>query len=64
MKMIPNINITLEDYQNLQKNFCQRGGEGIICHRDGDTLYKLVLDQDCDSSPMPENKLIKLLSLY
>ena len=64
MKRIPNINITQREYENFQKNFCQRGGEGIICHKDDTSLYKLFIDPKGNASPMPENKQVKILSLY
>lgn len=64
MKRMPNINIAQEDYERFQKNFCQRGGEGIICHTDGTSLYKLFTDQRGNITSMSENKQIKVLSLY
>lgn len=64
MKRIPNINITPEDYQKLPQNFCQRGGEGIICFKDGTSLYKIFLDQKGNVLAMPENKRLKISNLY
>lgn len=64
MQKMPNTNITKEDYENFQNNFCQRGGEGVICHKDGTSLYKLFTDQRGNITSMSENKQIKIQRLY
>ena len=64
MKRMSNINITQGEYENLQKNIFQIGGEGIICKTDGRTLYKLFTDQMGNITPMSENKQIKIINLY
>ena len=64
MKRMPNLKITKEEYQNLQRNFTNRGAEGLICFSGKEnTIYKIFQSNNQDI-PVSFNKQQKIIELY
>ena len=65
MKRMPNIDLTKEEYIEIQKRKVAEGGEAIICRSfSEDTLYKLFVDFRRNLVSMSDNKYNKVVGIH